>query len=429
VGAAGRRGRRVALSAAPDSGAGAQSTAWAWSAAGAALLSRVVVFIASYYWTTRHGVLRVDPAVRDVRYAEALHGFAGRLLGPLAHWDGVWFVRIASSGYAHPHSEAFFPLYPLLMRAVAVVTGDYVVAGVAVSLAAYAAAMVLLYRLVRPLYGASVAAWSVAFISWFPTSTVFSAVYSESLFLLLTVASFWLAARRRWWAAGTAGLLAALTRNSGVLLVVPLLLLYGREVGWTWRSVRLRWPRDARLGWLLLVPLGLVLYSVYLEVVVGSWTAFMTAQASWQRRLGDPVGTLVVGFRGAVDAFAGLEHAGEPLSRWLTPGHAGQTIVMFRIAPFAAVVFALVVLVLAVRRLPAGYTAWAFLGLLLPLGYPAAREPLYSLHRFVLVLFPLFVALALLTTRLRPLRWIWLSASAVGLIWFTWIFAAFAHLG
>jgi hypothetical protein len=102
---------------------------------------------------------------------------------------------------------------------------------------------------------------------------------------------------------------------------------------------------------------------------------------------------------------------------------------MFRIAPFAAVVFALVVLVLAVRRLPAGYTAWAFLGLLLPLGYPAAREPLYSLHRFVLVLFPLFVALALLTTRLRPLRWIWLSASAVGLIWFTWIFAAFAHLG
>jgi Mannosyltransferase (PIG-V) len=403
---------------------------YAWAAAVAALLSRVVVFVAGYYWTVSHGTLAVDLKIRDVRYAEALHGLAGRLFDPWAHWDGVWFVRIASTGYAHPNSPAFFPLYPLLVRGVSYVTGgNYVIAGIIVSLAAYAAAMLLLFKLVRPLFGASVAAWTVVFISWFPTSVVFSAVYSESLFLLLTVASFWFAARRSWWAAGLAGLLATLTRSSGVLLVLPLLLLYGREVGWSWRGVSLRWPREARLGWLLLVPLGLALYSGYLRLRLGSATLFMTAQQNWKRHLSDPLSTLVLGYHDARLAVARLSDVERSLSRWLTPGHPGQNIVVFHIAPFAALAVATVALTLAVRRFPAGYTAWALVGLLLPLCYPAAADPLYSLHRFVLVLFPVFIALALVTRRVWPLRWVLLALSAGGLVWYTFVFAAFAHLG
>ncbi|HZL65084.1 MAG TPA: mannosyltransferase family protein, partial [Thermoleophilia bacterium] len=164
----------------------------------AAVLSRVAVLLAGFLWVSSHGVMHVSLVIRDPRYAEALHGVAGRLIDPWAHWDGVWFVRIATTGYAHAHSTAFFPLYPLLMRALAPMTGgNYVIAGIVISLVSYGVAMVLLYKLAKGLFGATAAAWTVALISWFPTSVVFSAVYSESLFLMLTVAAFWFATRRR----------------------------------------------------------------------------------------------------------------------------------------------------------------------------------------------------------------------------------------
>ncbi|HZL64689.1 MAG TPA: hypothetical protein VFD50_07095, partial [Thermoleophilia bacterium] len=154
----------------------------------------------------------------------------------------------------------------------------YVIGGIVISLVSYGVAMVLLYKLTKELFGPTVAAWTVALISWFPTSVVFSAVYSESLFLMLTVAAFWFATRRRWFLAGLAGLLAALTRNSGLLLVVPLLLLYGRECGWSLRRVSLRWPRDLRLGLLLLVPAGLLLYMGYLQARFGKPLLFSTVE-------------------------------------------------------------------------------------------------------------------------------------------------------
>jgi len=408
----------------------AHAVAYIWFAVAAAVLSRVTVLLAGYYRVTHQGLIKVAPKVLDPQYAQALHGLAGRLFDTWAHWDGVWFVRIASRGYVHANSEAFFPLYPMCVRAVSYVTGgNYVIAGVVVSLTAYGLAMVLLFLLVRPLFGASVAAWTVAFISWFPTSVVFSAVYSESLYLLLTVASFWFATRRRWWAAALAGLLASLTRNTGVLITLPLLLLYARECGWTWRHVELRWPRELRLAWLALVPAGLFLYMAYLKVASGSWTLFINAEAHWRRHLTDPVDTVLLAYHDAVGAFDSLSDVQRSLIHWLRPGHPGQDIVVFYVMPFLALVFAVIVLLLAIRRLPAAYTAWAVLGLLLPLCYPAARWPLYSLHRFVLVLFPVFVAEALVTRRVFPLRWLLLAASAAAMVWYAIVFAAFGHIG
>jgi len=156
--------------------------------------------------------------LRDPLHAEVLHGLLKRVLEPWAHWDGVWFIRIAADGYgAHAQSQAFFPLYALLVRGVALLTGHYyVVAGLVVSLVCYAGAMVVLFRLARELLGPRVALWSVVFISFFPTALFFQAVYSESLFLLLTLLSFWWARRGRWALAGVAGLLAVLTRSTNV---------------------------------------------------------------------------------------------------------------------------------------------------------------------------------------------------------------------
>ena len=390
------------------------------------LLSRVVVLLAGFLWVSFTGEWARSLVIRDPRYAEALHGVAGHLVDIWAHWDGVWFVRIASRGYAHSDSAAFFPLYPLLMRGLAPLTGgNYVIAGIVISLVAYGVAMVLLYKLAAKLFDPAVAAWTVAFVSWFPTSTVFSAVYSESLFLMLTLAAFWFATRRNWASAALAGFLAALTRNSGILLVVPLLLLYGREAGWTWHRVRLRWPRDLRLLWLLLVPAGLVTYAAYLRTKLGTATAFSSDQSNWHRYLSDPFSTIYDGGRkaawGALRIIEG--HAS------VAPGQQGYAYIVYAIAPFLVFAGAVALIVLGWRKLPASYTAWALLGLALPLLYPTVMRPLYSFHRFAVLIFPLFIVAALVTRHVRWLRWTLLIASAAGLLLFTFAFAWFAAIG
>ena len=392
----------------------------------ACLLSRVVVFVAGFLWVSITGEWARSLVIRDPGYAEALHGVAGHLVDIWAHWDGVWFVRIASRGYEHSDSAAFFPLYPLLMRGLAPLTGgNYVIAGVVISLATYGVAMVLLYKLAAKLFDPVVAAWTVAFVSWFPTSTVFSAVYSESLFLMLTLMAFWFATRRNWALAALAGFFAALTRNSGILLVVPLLLLYEREARWTWRRVRLRWPRDLRLLWLLLVPAGLVAYAAYLKVKLGNATAFSSDQSNWHRHLSDPFSTAYDAGRkaawGALRIIVG--HAS------VAPGQQGYAYIVYAIAPFLIFAGAVALIVLGWRKLPASYTAWALLGLALPLLYPTFMRPLYSFHRFAVLIFPLFIVAALVTRNVRWLRWTLLIASAVGLLLFTFAFAWFAAIG
>jgi hypothetical protein len=312
------------------------------------------------------------------------------------------------------------------MRGLAPLTGgNYVIAGIVISLAAYTVAMVLLYKLAAKLFDPAVAAWTVVFVSWFPTSTVFSAVYSESLILMLTLAAVWFAKRRSWALAGAAGFLAALTRNSGILLVVPLLLLYGREAGWSWRRVRLRWPRDLRLLWLALVPAGLLAYALYLRAKLGNATAFSSDQSNWHRYLSDPFSTVYIAARksawGALRILEG--HAS------IAPGHEGYAYIVYEILPFVVFILAVVFIVLGWRRLPPAYTAWAVLGIALPLFYPTLMRPLYSFHRFALLIFPLFIVEALVTKNVRWLRWTFLAVSAAGLLLFTFAFAWFAAIG
>ena len=104
-------------------------------------------------------------------------------------------------------------------------------------------------------------------------------------------------------------------------------------------------------------------------------------------------------------------------------------LVVYYIAPLMALAFAALLIILGWRRMPPAYTAWAVVGLVMPLCYPTDWLPLYSLHRFVLLLFPLFVTAAFVTRRLGVLRWVLLVISAIALIWYTFAFAAFAAIG
>jgi Gpi18-like mannosyltransferase len=150
----------------------------------------------------------------------------------LARWDTFFYYTIATDGYSwdaaafRHYNVVFFPLYPVLMRwGGAALGGHPLVAGLIISLVAYAGALVLLYRLALLELGDDYAWRVILLISTFPYALYFSAVYTESLFLLLTVGAFYAMRRGRLGWAALCGLAAGLTRPNGFWLALPLALL------------------------------------------------------------------------------------------------------------------------------------------------------------------------------------------------------------
>src|SRR5205085_7093683 len=133
----------------------------------------------------------------------------------LARWDTFFYYTIATDGYSwnpdvfRHYNVVFFPLYPMVMRAGGAVLGGHpLLAGLAVSLAAFTAAMALLYRLARLELGDEYAWRVVLLMSTFPYALYFSAVYTESLFLLLSVGAFYAMRQGRLGWAAVCGLAA-----------------------------------------------------------------------------------------------------------------------------------------------------------------------------------------------------------------------------
>ena len=123
---------------------------------------------------------------------------ANAVVSPLARWDSVWYLTIARDGYAHIRERmAFYPLYPLLMHVLGWVVRSDLVAGVLISLVAFAVALALIQRLVALDFGDEVATTTVLLIAFCPVSFFLSAVYTEPLFLALSVGCIYAARRER----------------------------------------------------------------------------------------------------------------------------------------------------------------------------------------------------------------------------------------
>ena len=343
------------------------------------------------------------------------------LAAPFARWDSVWYLAIADGGYVDGARAAFFPLYPLVVRLLAAALGSPLVAGALASTALLGVALVLLHRLVALDHGRAVARNAVLVTALFPMSFFFSAVYGESLFLALSIGAVYAARRERWAWAGALGALAAATRSAGVLLLVPLLMLYAWDVGSPLRRPRRRLRADAL--WLALVPLGLVAYCAVLGLADDDPLAPFHAQEVWFRSFAGP-------FAGAWDGVvAATQGARQLLSGSRSPvffaAAGGDPFVAARHNVELLAWLALVVpaTVGVLRRLPAAYGAYVVAALALPLSYPVGPQPLMSLPRFVAVLFPLAIWLALwMTGRARRERLV-LAAFAGALAVYSAIFA------
>jgi hypothetical protein len=295
------------------------------------------------------------------------------ILAVWGRWDAVHYLEIARRGY-YGTDMAFFPLYPLLIRLVGTFIGNDLVAGLIVSNAAFFCGLLFFYKLVEHQYNRAVAHRAIFYVSIFPTAVFFSAVYTESLFFALTVGSFYYIREHRWLAAGLLGGLAALTRVEGVLLVVPYAIeVFSPTGAGSWRHSMATRARDARIvAGAALIPLGLASYMAWLWVLHGDPLYFSHVQAFWDRHLSFPW----VSVMHSITTIAHAEAAATV---------SNQAIELI----FTALMLAL--LVAGCWRLRPSFSAYMALSILVPM----STSSLMSMPRFALVLFPMFVVLAL----------------------------------
>jgi mannosyltransferase PIG-V len=380
--------------------------------------SRLLVYAVALFASLRVGADGTANAAKfdDESLTHPLGAFGDILFSPLARWDSVWYLGIAHDGYDGHADTAFFPLYPLLVRTLvlphpseaALLFSAYVI-----SLACFAGALWLLERLAELELGRRVAGTTVWLVALFPAALFFGAPYSESLFLLVSVGAFYTARTGRWAWAGVLAAGAAATRSAGIVLLLPLFLL--------WLDSRPRRGRD--VAWLGLAPLGLAAYALHLEIAHDDAFAFLDAQKFWFREFAGPFVGVWDGTTAAWDGVRQLVSGSRDSIYFELAAGDPFRVAAINLLLFAFLVFAIVAVVGTFRRLPRAYGAYALAALALPLSYPVDPQPLMSLPRFLAVLFPLFMWLAVVCEE-RGWTVPVTAASAVGLGLFTTQFAA-----
>jgi hypothetical protein len=287
-------------------------------------------------------------------------GFPDNLwLDGWTRWDAGWYRHIATHGYvaeavgpAGQRNLAFYPVYPLAIRLVSLSGLDPLTAGIVVSNAAFLGALLLAHRLARDRFGSDAAFRCVVLMSVFPFSFYFSAVYSESLFLLLAVAALFLGERGRWAAASACALLCGATRPPGVALAPALGLLYLERVRFDLRRVR------PDVLWIGLGLLGPFLFYAYLHLQFGDpWLAFRATRVAgwWQGGFSlKPVERAVRAMRSLENLRAGQFPVVVNLNLLAAALSLGSLVAVFRRQPLAWGVFGLLIVASGVLQ-PGGW--------------------------------------------------------------------------
>jgi Gpi18-like mannosyltransferase len=291
------------------------------------------------------------------------------LIKPWFRWDTQWFTAIAKDGYGYerPGSTAFLPLYPLLIgllgRALA---GEYLLAALIVSNIAAVVALALLHKLVTEHRNKRTANYTLAYLALFPTSFFLIAAYTESLFLALVLAAFLLVERKHWWLAALCGALAILTRWQGMALI-PALALYA-----------LRGNRRALLA-MGLMPLA------FLGIVAFFWL-FGGADALPWRQQTNPLWQSTVTWPWRAWIRTGLSLFGALPTENSSITTASNWVI-------TAWFYALLIQYTRHGAIP--YAIYAWCAHLITACRIAADSTLLSMPRFVLVLFPAFMLMAM----------------------------------
>ena len=355
-------------------------------------LSRLLVF----------GAMALSPLVVPPVQRSSTWNLDDPILRPLLRWDAGWYLTIAKHGYSydgHPGRQqniAFFPLYPLTCRLCHVITGASVpLCGALLSNGAFLVALATLYVLVTGEVGSRTARLTLVLLAFFPGSLFFSTMYTESFYLLFSAQAFLAFQKERFILGGCWAGLASATRLPGILLLVPLLARALPRL--KDRPVRGRLALAA-----MLASSGLAGFMIYQAIAFGDPLAYLRVQQAWGRSMG-PL------FGGVVDDLASNSH---PSQFKLLDIDAGLTLLFIALT---YVVF---------RQLPWSYGAYTLLNTI-----ALATGGTHSMARYLSVLFPGFVALAVIAHKWKWIPWLIIPVFALALAVFSIRFAQWYSVG
>jgi hypothetical protein len=333
-------------------------------------------------------------------------------------WDTGWYLGIATDGYSfdaqHPEIQqniVFFPAYPVILRAVGdflggTLTSD-ILAGTLVSLVAFFCALVYLYALARETLDDEGARDTLWLIAAYPFAVFFGAIYTESLFLLGAIGTFYHFKRGEFGRAAIWGLIVGLTRPPGCLISIPLAILAVEP--WL-RSLGVRTSGQPQAGptWKALLTaatpgIGMLMYAAFIWHLTGNPLAWISGHAAWGRSYS---GLMVL----AIHHYQYIANSG-------FTGYVNQA--PLDLLNALGAVFVLAAAWPVARRLGLAYAVFILVSILPPL----ADGGLLSAGRFSAVLFPAFIWLSGAVPRAQRPGWIATFAAVQALVaalFYTW---------
>ena len=292
-----------------------------------------------------------------------------------AQWDGGHYYQIAQRGYFASIEYAFAPLFPILIKIISpIFFGNLLITGLIISNLSFLLFLYLIHKFVKAKFTASIANTTIISLIVFPTTYFAAAYYSESIFLLLAILSFYLLHLKKYTLASLFAGFALLTRFVGIFLFFSLTINYLEDIKFNVKRIN----HKIIVFFLSLLPFAA--YCFYLNIKFADPFYFFTAQANWYRAISHPLTTIYHYI--AVNTFT------RPFRDYLEL--------------FLTLLF-LIILLLGHRKIPFSWWLFSFFALIIPV----STGTLMGMPRYLLASFGTFIILAiyLSKTKLRYLVW------------------------
>jgi Gpi18-like mannosyltransferase len=321
----------------------------------------------------------------------------------LIRWDSLHYLKIVESGYDKISME-FFPLYPVLIRIGGVILfNSYILAGFLISWACIILTLFYFYKLlIINGYTNKVAERSLLLFLFSPFAIFFSTIYTESLFIFLAVAFFYYLIKEKWLVAAIFGGLAMITRNVGIFLSVVYLVKYFQVY---------RFKFNKKLLNLLIMFSGLAVFCWYGYYKFDDWLAFMSAQKYWSQWR---IFVWPWQHHDLINLFSGYVGS---FTLYNVFGAAGIEFGSFILSLVAGIYFLMKKKIL--------FGIYCLLNTLLFLTF----STYYSVNRFIIVIFPIYLFFSQITEKHKITFYYLLALSFIFYIFNIFIFSGGGWLG
>jgi Gpi18-like mannosyltransferase len=337
------------------------------------LVTRILLFFVAdvaYTWMI-HNPEDIAPA----------HASDNKFIEMWYQWDAKIYYKMINEGYSFSEVDgkyAFFPLLPLIMKFLSLITGDVLITGIIFINICLYFTLIILQKLIRLKFDEDISRKAIIFLLIFPCTLFFSILMTESLFLLLLVSAFYALMTNKTWLAGIFGALLSATRSVGILFMVAGIFYL------------IRTKKHKEIFWMLLCPIGLLLFMAYLNNVAGNPFAFATAQQAFGRDI----------------SLGSFNHLTLLIKSFLN----------FRLGNFINIlffIFALSSIIWCWFFWEKSIAVFSILAILMPV----STASLISLNRYAMVILPIYLFLAYLSKNKEIERILLISSAALMSLW------------